>query len=323
MAAFAHQAGIIHIILCHLILGDLRGDTLLCPKLDKFINIFLTVRISIGIYHSCAGDIIISFVRSYFLSRSNNDQIRDSFLKGPGYVGSIAGYATVGSSGKAIIAGCSADETVSLYGESVGGIVGGGGKGISLSYCYFTGKILYATPSRANGLIGDIWIKDQECVQCYSIGYPSYRSTPDQVDAVYGTVESDRTKVLTEKRMTGFGARKHMPDLDWTVWYAQNGKTPQLKVVPLEKTIVPTCEGKKGEVWSGFLATKYAGGSGTENDPYLIETPEQLALLVSKNYANGGYYKLTADIYINETDKVDWATGTAKEGYKINSWFYC
>ena len=243
-----------------------------------------------------------------------NVHLRDSFLKGPGYVGSIAGYATVGSSGKAIIAGCSADESVSLYGESVGGIVGGGGKGISLSYCYFTGKILYATPSRANGLIGDIWIKDQECVQCYSIGYPSYRSTPDQVDAVYGTVESDRTKVLTEKRMTGFGARRHMSELDWMVWYAVNGKTPQLKVVPLEKTIAPTCEGKKGEVWSGLLATKYAGGSGTENDPYLIETPEQLALLVSKNYANGGYYKLTADIKLNDTSSKGWQKNA-------NQWF--
>ncbi len=243
-----------------------------------------------------------------------NVHVRDSYLKGPGYVGSIAGCATVGDSGKAVIIGCSADESVSLYGESVGGIVGGGGKGITLAYCYFTGKILYATPSRANGLIGDIWITDQDCTQCYSVGYTNYRSAPKQVKAVYGTKESPGTTLLTAKQMTGLGAKKHMAELDWTVWYAVNGKTPQLKVVPAEKIILPTYEGKKGEVWSGLVATGFAGGSGTEADPYLIETPEQLAFLVSKNYAKGGYYKLTADIKLNDTSFKNWQR-------KAKQWF--
>ena len=34
------------------------------------------------------------------------------------------------------------------------------------------------------------------------------------------------------------------------------------------------------DAWDGTRAESYAGGSGTAEDPYLISTPEQLALLV-------------------------------------------
>ena len=61
------------------------------------------------------------------------------------------------------------------------------------------------------------------------------------------------------------------------------------------------------ELWIDFAADSYAGGSGTEADPYLIETPEQLAKLVmetsKENPENewelsyeGVYFKQNADI---------------------------
>lgn len=62
------------------------------------------------------------------------------------------------------------------------------------------------------------------------------------------------------------------------------------------------------EYWADMAASSYAGGSGTEADPYLIETPEQLAKLVAdamgtetntenwKNLLEGVYFKQTADI---------------------------
>lgn len=65
------------------------------------------------------------------------------------------------------------------------------------------------------------------------------------------------------------------------------------------------------DVWDGTIATEYAGGSGTVTDPYLISTPEQLALMAIGTVYNetsitGKYYKLTTDIYLNDTDDANW-----------------
>ncbi|MDO4544397.1 MAG: hypothetical protein Q4C01_07590 [Clostridia bacterium] len=59
------------------------------------------------------------------------------------------------------------------------------------------------------------------------------------------------------------------------------------------------------EIWDGTIATGYAGGSGTESDPYLIENGAQLAYLAQQvgageNYSSGKYFKLTAHIYLND-----------------------
>ena len=53
--------------------------------------------------------------------------------------------------------------------------------------------------------------------------------------------------------------------------------------------------------WVDYAADAYAGGTGTENDPYLIATPEQLAKLSYQVGVNGNlyqdeYFKLIADI---------------------------
>ena len=65
-------------------------------------------------------------------------------------------------------------------------------------------------------------------------------------------------------------------------------------------------EGEKGRVWSGKIAMEYAGGSGTQNDPYLIETPEQLAKCVKESAIELTYYKITADLKLNDTSSADW-----------------
>ena len=65
--------------------------------------------------------------------------------------------------------------------------------------------------------------------------------------------------------------------------------------------------------WDG-TSNKTFSGSGTEADPYLISTPEQLAGLAERTNVNkedfaGKYFKLTADIYLtnfNDTDTANW-----------------
>ena len=61
-------------------------------------------------------------------------------------------------------------------------------------------------------------------------------------------------------------------------------------------------------VWSGGTAAEYAGGQGTQGDPYQIATGEQLALLVQTDATAtaGKYYVLTKDIRLNDTSAEDW-----------------
>ena len=61
-----------------------------------------------------------------------------------------------------------------------------------------------------------------------------------------------------------------------------------------------------GKVWDGKVATDFAGGSGTAEDPYQIADGAQLAKLAQdvkggKNYART-YFVLTANIMLNDTE---------------------
>ncbi len=65
--------------------------------------------------------------------------------------------------------------------------------------------------------------------------------------------------------------------------------------------------------WDGTVATSFAGGSGTEEDPYQIATAEQLALLASiVNVSNSDYadkyYIQTADIILNDSSISGWTS---------------
>jgi len=57
-------------------------------------------------------------------------------------------------------------------------------------------------------------------------------------------------------------------------------------------------------LWDGTAAGSFSGGSGAENDPYLIATAEQLAYFSQQANAgttySGKYIKLTQDILLNE-----------------------
>ena len=59
------------------------------------------------------------------------------------------------------------------------------------------------------------------------------------------------------------------------------------------------------DVWDGSIAESFAGGTGTQDDPYLISNGEQLAYLAKitnddPSVTEGKYYKLVDDIILNE-----------------------
>ena len=88
-----------------------------------------------------------------------------------------------------------------------------------------------------------------------------------------------------------------------------------IEIVP-HKTENP----KRSAIWDGSIAAGFAGGSGTEDDPYLISNGSELAYLAQQVNSGNSYenvhFKLTNDIYLNDT--TDWelwgTTGSASAG---------
>lgn len=90
------------------------------------------------------------------------------------------------------------------------------------------------------------------------------------------------------------------------------------KELPRSEKTAPAPE---AEVWDGVLTERYAGGSGTALDPYLISTASQLVYLAYEvrtgTAYEGEYFALTSDIFINDTS--DWTSWTSTEG-PANAW---
>ncbi|MDP4276773.1 MAG: chitobiase/beta-hexosaminidase C-terminal domain-containing protein [Bacteroidota bacterium] len=75
-------------------------------------------------------------------------------------------------------------------------------------------------------------------------------------------------------------------------------------------------------LWDGSIAKSFAGGSGSEADPYLIATAAQLKRLsyytyYYENWTSGKFFKLVDDIVLNS-----YALGSATFGgtYTLNTW---
>ena len=76
---------------------------------------------------------------------------------------------------------------------------------------------------------------------------------------------------------------------------------------------------KDKNVWDG--TTSAPKGEGTKESPYLISNGAELAYVISTGGGEGKHYKLTDDIYLNEIDKVNWATGEGIDGYTPRTWY--
>ncbi len=87
---------------------------------------------------------------------------------------------------------------------------------------------------------------------------------------------------------------------------------PQLSG-PSGVEITPNVE--KETIWGGKAAEKITLGGGTEEYPYLIETPSELAYAVSSG-GGGAYYKLVNDIYLNDVSSDNWY-----ENKDVKKWY--
>lgn len=123
----------------------------------------------------------------------------------------------------------------------------------------------------------------------------------------------------------------NMPELTFTPdWY------------PTLKKPNTALEDEETNIWDGSVAEAFAGGSGTESDPYIITNGAQLALAITQSGTTtqtvtdedgtetaetvneayyGSYYKITKDIYLNDPEAIDWKNANGGSYSGLNSWY--
>ena len=85
------------------------------------------------------------------------------------------------------------------------------------------------------------------------------------------------------------------------------------------------CVGESGSPWDGTTAKEFACGSGTKLSPYVILNAEQLAhlsFIVGGNDADyiGKYYKLGADILLNDGKIINDKGALVADSSKLHKW---
>ena len=85
------------------------------------------------------------------------------------------------------------------------------------------------------------------------------------------------------------------------------------------------CTGDSGTPWDGTTAKDFACGAGTKLSPYVILTAEQLTKLSFVIGANekdyqGKYYKLGADIILNDGKIIDEKGALVADSTKLHKW---
>lgn len=214
----------------------------------------------------------------------SNVIISGSFIHSNYSAGSVIGETTSNDEkDKACVSGCYADNTVIVKGYAYAGGIVGTGQSSDFSNCGFTGTVSTVTGKNASGIMGNIWSLGT-MNNCYTVGYQLSANMNNFWPAsnIYSTVEETvanvKPKVLTADQMKGTDAIANMAfdRLDWDFRY-DGYPTPCVR------------------------ANGYASGTGSESDPYIIETEAQLKYLVNDTDTADKYYKLANNIVVNES----------------------
>ncbi len=202
---------------------------------------------------------------------------------------------------------CYTGAEVTVKGFDAGSIAGGGDLAGTLTLRN-TYSLATVNGSHLSGMVGDIWTNEYVIKNCYAVGTKLTGKGEPTVKNSYSTIESKGATVLSADDMKGTALSGN--NLALSDAFVATDSYPVLK---------PFCDNAKYS-WNGMLHA-FESGSGTSDDPYLIENAGQLALAIK---TASGNYKLIKDIFINDIEKINWSTGKVKENasYIPNSWFY-
>lgn len=212
--------------------------------------------------------------------------------------GSITGEVVGGITATNYLSGVyDCANTGALSGTTCGGIAGSNGG--SVNCCYNTGTVT-ASGESFGGIIG------ANTAQGSQLG----STTETKVSGL------TRSSFYLESCCTNgssYGESKTQAQLKspssytaWdkeNIWAIERGSYPELICLMSEG-------GGSSAIWDGSSASGFASGSGTQEDPYIITTAEQLAYLSDK--VNAGetyeqsYFRLDSDIVLNDFNAKYW-----------------
>lgn len=241
----------------------------------------------------------------------SNVTVSDSYInntKSGGYAGVFAGFV-YNYSGN-VFNKCYITDSVYVSAKGgAGGFIGYGNNSIQV-----TNSASCATVSGSSyngGIVGYSGSCSIKVENSFIVGNP-YKGGSATVTATNSYENVNASAIIGE------AAKTAMPDLDWNIWGTDKNGYPVIDGVV-------DFNGSVGEVWNGYVAEGYAGGTGKANDPYIIETPNQLARMIKNDvidtasnnasFSMGKYYKLAADIYLNDVSDPNWRNN------KPNSWY--
>lgn len=203
------------------------------------------------------------------------------------------------TSAKTTFEGIYIDETCSLSATSAKGVAGVVGFGNGKTPVIIKDSAVLATiagGSQIGAFAGAYWSNDTvTIVNSFSAVANAKLSYKALVNSYgnYCLVSGDNgTTVLTADQMKGEAAKTNMSGLDFNfAWQTVENDYPVFRENPVLNW------------WDGTKATSFAGGDGTEANPFLIENAAQLYKMVEEYYTHaaslGKYFEITKDIYIN------------------------
>lgn len=229
---------------------------------------------------------------------------------GTGHMGAIVG--TLDASSGCTINSCFAGENVYLEGcTKVGGITGARDNGSPryIKNCYSLATIK-TNDGVYGGIGGDGWNKGNLVISNCFANVPHLVGNCPGVTGTnnYVTGSDEGATNISAENMMGENALNNMPGLNTDDVYQTTNGYPMLKF--FDPNYVE--EEKVGEVWNGSIALSFAGGTGTETDPYIISKGSQLAKAINEFGLNGSYFKLDRDIYLNDISNMSG---------DVNNWF--
>ncbi len=252
-----------------------------------------------------------------------NVHIRDAYMSGDGsaatHIGGIGGFVVTGAS--VDIVACSSKNIIITNAQSAGGIIGGNAGTLSIDRSYFVGTL--SDSVNMGGIYADSWAS-AHVTECYSVDALLVGKSYYLTDAVrYSTVDQQaegnakesKVGLLTAEKMCGDNAQKYMKGFDFKdSWIIIDEDYPHISVIDYNAN-----DGAIGEVWTGKKSLYYAGGNGTEADPFVISTGEQLFKMILETSMLDdveAWYVLTDNILLNDTTDENWINNE-----DVKSWF--
>ena len=242
----------------------------------------------------------------------NDLSLIDTYVKGSNYTGGLVGQVAYNDS--CFIKRCYVEANVTSTNSYSGVLIGYSYYYGVIENCYAAGRA--SASSYPAGICGqNYYSKVHNCFSAVTgvkaIGY-DWNGTNTNVyhdsnltGSTFNSGDLFRSAATVEMQTTDFAARMGAP-FEYVL-----GNYPYipglLKIGENRGWTTPTdpTHGGAGGTWDGEASLVFAGGTGTETDPYIINNGSQLAYLAKLTNANcqltaGRYYQLGADIKLNE-----------------------